>query len=89
MSVYLAVSRDRLRELLTLPKKKVVESVIDLLDHAEELISDNGDTETDGDDVDGREDSESETVELLSDAGCSPSDKEVATISGGHDAVEA
>lgn len=86
---YYAVPKDRLIELLSLPKKRILASVLHLLRSCEELVEE----ENDGGASDSSQCSTpgatevSETVELLSEPGSTSSDSDVAAVDG-HDGVK-
>ncbi|AXH77248.1 MAG: hypothetical protein [Cressdnaviricota sp.] len=67
---YYAVPKERLLELLNLPKKRVLASVINLLRTCEELVEEKDGSSTDSTVSDGPgANAEGEAVELLSETG--------------------
>lgn len=79
--MFLAVPRDRIIELLNLPKKRITESVLDLLSKCDEIVEDgNSDAGSDSDDA--REDEAGPSVEPLSAARSISSTETLASVDG-------
>ena len=84
MSFY-AVPKERLLELLNLPKKRYLASIINLLRTCEELVEEKDGSSTDStiSDHDGA-DADGEAVELLSETGSISENCDVASMDRGR-----
>lgn len=82
MSHY-AVPKERLIELLSLPRKRILASILQLLRSCEELVEEKDGSASDTASCSaGGEAEDSQTMELLSESGSVSSDKEVAAVDG-------
>lgn len=88
MSHY-AVPRERLIELLSLPKKRVCESVLELLGSCEELVEeDDGDLTDTSVESSSRKAQDGSVMELLPETGSVSSDTVLASVDSERSAKE-